>query len=204
MYYFYSLFNSCELRMSDAVDSTMDEFREGQSFLTPDDIMPVSLDHSADVTDGDGDIVPSNLGHDADVTSGDGVGPCGSNDRVDASTNTHTTASVDDRRQMGLVLMRIRQLEERMVDVVTRVNELDTAAPSREVVTQKNFELSIDRAMAAGGTLGVSKVFIRQYLKANCEIDAESRYMRRRLNAVLKRKTDKDEYCCNGGLFRKL
>ena len=98
---------------------------------------------------------------------------------------------------------RVEALEKLMEQVVERINGQNR--PTREVVTQADFEAYVDEAVSLRDDedLGVSKIFLRQFLKSNHQIE-DTRYMRRRLNAVLKRKVEMNEYNLQGALYSKV
>ena len=114
-------------------------------------------------------------------------------------------------------LFPMEETAERMQDLESRVEVLEAALEkvverlngnkrtSREVVTQAEFERFVDEAVSHRDfqDLGVSKIFLRRFLQSNHDL-TDSRYTRRRLNAVLKQKVDMKEYRLEGALYSKV
>ena len=84
---------------------------------------------------------------------------------------------------------RMMDAETRLVEIVQQLNATPSGGSKRDIVTQTDFEDMVHDCISKGHSLGCSKIFIRRFL---CEHHGQSdnRYVRRRLNAVLKNKVD--------------
>ena len=95
---------------------------------------------------------------------------------------------------------RLEEVEKRLAEVVIRMNS-EGAAGGRDAVPQQRFEEYVTQAVTAGvASFGVSKIFIRKFLNSVHGLD-DTRYLRRRLNAVLKQKVDSKQFVVKGDLY---
>ena len=73
---------------------------------------------------------------------------------------------------------------------------------SRDCITQNMFNDMVDEAVRAGtrSNLGCSKIFLRQFLKSEKKM-VDGTYLRRRLNALLKKRVQEGVYFFENDLY---
>ena len=95
---------------------------------------------------------------------------------------------------------RIGAIERSLTDVIERLN--DSRTEGRETLSQQRFETFVREALTLGMShLGVSKLFIRRVLQDSHGLE-DTRYLRRRLNALLKQKVEEKEFVVTGELYK--
>ena len=125
-------------------------------------------------------------------------------DEAKTSLEVKTSLEADDmEKTVELLLFRVGALESAMTEVIEELNSEkgQKGGNQRELVTQTEFDqMVVDGISSARQDFGVSKLFIRKCLKENYGME-DNRYVRRRLNACLKRKIESNVLKVDGALY---
>ena len=170
---------------------------------------------------GDGGVQSKNLmdedlpSYDEDDQSNDGDDQ--SNDGDDQSNNEDvegavrgdvsvSTASVEERLDtMDAKLQSIHDamciFKERLTELINMSNSaLEEDKSKRDVVTAHQFESFVDQAILAGHEIGVGRSFIQEFLLRNFSLQP-TKYLQRRLGAVLRRRVESGIYKLDKNLY---
>lgn len=126
------------------------------------------------------------------------------NDEAKTSLEVKTSLEADDMgKTVEVLLFRVGALESAMTEVIEELNSEkgQKGGMQRDMVTQMEFDqMVVDGISSARQDFGVSKLFIRKCLKENYGME-DNRYVRRRLNACLKRKIESNVLKVDGALY---
>ena len=93
------------------------------------------------------------------------------------------------------------EIRERLTELINRSNsDLEENASKRDVITASRFEGFVDQAILAGHEIGVGRSFIQEYLLRTFSIQP-SKYVQRRLGAVLRRRVASGAYKLENNLY---
>ena len=117
-----------------------------------------------------------------------------------------SSASVEERLDMmDAKLQSIHDamciFKERLTELINRSNSaLEEDRSKRDVVTAHQFEGFVDQAILAGHEIGVGRSFIQEFLLRNFSLQP-TKYLQRRLGAVLRRRVESGTYKLNNNLY---
>ena len=185
----------------------------------------------SEIGNGVGDAVDDGVGASDDdgvgggVNDGDVDGATGS-----ATSSTSVAPSLELESDTDIIRDGVRGIvndlsltvEDRVAYLETEVNALSNAMEifknrlvelienqnasvsenngRRDIVTAAQFENYCDCAIAAGHSLGVSRSFVKTYLEREFGMES-SRYLDRRLGALLRRKVQSGDYKLENSLY---
>ena len=91
--------------------------------------------------------------------------------------------------------------KERLTELINRSNSaLEEYRSKRDVVTAHQFEGFVNQAILAGHEIGVGRLFIQEFLLRNFSLQP-TKYLQRRLGAVLRRRVEYGTYKLNNNLY---
>ena len=117
-----------------------------------------------------------------------------------------STASVEQRLDtMDAKLQSIHDamciFKECLTELINMSNSaLEEDRSKKDVVTVHQFEGYVDQAILAGHEIGVGSLFIQEFLLRNFSLQP-TKYLQRRLGAVLRRRVESGTYILNNNLY---